>query len=54
MTYYTIHAIHKEYSKGLSEVQFGSYDKQDVIEEIQDMKESGEYTNITIINTEDK
>ena len=53
MKYYSIHAIHKEYSKGLSEVQFGSYDKQDVIEEIQDMKESDEYTDITIITTEE-
>ena len=52
MKYYTISAIQPEHSKTFIHNNiFGSYDIKEVKEEIQHMKESDEYTNITIITT---
>jgi|TARA_R110001599_G_scaffold87607_4_gene233486 hypothetical protein len=50
MTYYTIHA----YVDGnLHKHLFGSYDMQEIKDEVQDLKDSG-YKNITIEKIEEK
>ena len=52
MKYYTISAIQPEHSTTfIHNNLYGSYDIKEVREEIQDMKDSGGYTNITMITT---
>ena len=58
MKYYSISATYPRHSVNgkhkdatIENNIFGSYDKQDVIDEIQHLKESSEYKDITIITT---